>query len=81
MQRTTQGLGENFRPTEKAPWEEFYPDLFPGAESQFTSHSIMEFTVKHSGLKIPNPTMTTQGNFKSSCVVTGHLVAALRGHV
>ena len=38
-------------------------------------------TVKHTGLALPDPTHTTQGNGTTSCVVTGHLVAALQGRV
>ena len=41
----------------------------------------MGFLVKHAGLEIPDPTQKSQGNWSVPCMVTGHTVAALHGHV
>ena len=39
------------------------------------------FPVKNKGLEILDLTQTENGNYSESCVVTRHLVAALRGLV
>ena len=36
-------------------------------------------TVKQAGLALPEPTLTDPENWTVSCVITGHLAAALRG--
>ena len=46
MQRTIQGLKDNFRPAEKALWEEFLPALFLGAETAMPGREITVFLVK-----------------------------------
>ena len=35
--------------------------------------------VKQAGIVLPDPTQTAGANWIASCMVTGHLVAALRG--
>ena len=35
--------------------------------------------MKQAGLDLPDPKKTAPGNWTASCVITGHLVAALRG--
>ena len=37
--------------------------------------------MKQAGLALPDPLKTAPENWTASCVITGHLVAALRGHV
>ena len=37
--------------------------------------------VKQAGLALTDPTQTAPDNSTASCVITGHLVAALRGQV
>ena len=37
--------------------------------------------MKQAGLAIPDLVKTAPENWTASCVITGHLVAALRGHV
>ena len=39
---------------------------------------ITVFPVKHAGLVNPDKTLTKQGNWTDLCVVTSHLVVALR---
>ena len=36
--------------------------------------------MKQAGLAIPDPVKTASENWMASCVITGHLVAALRSH-
>ena len=81
VQRATKGLGEDFQPVEKALWEGFLPDLFHGATEHMPDWTITGLPVKHAGLAIPDPAHMAKGNWTASCVVTGHLVAALRGRV
>ena len=77
VQRTTQGLGLEFRPVNKALREEFFPVLFIEAEAHMLGHKITGFPVKHAGMVIPYPILMAQGNWATSCIVTRHLVAAL----
>ena len=37
--------------------------------------------VKQAGLALPDPSQTAPENWTASCVITGHVVAALRGQV
>ena len=37
--------------------------------------------VKQAGLALPHPTLTALGNWTASCVITIHLVAAIRGQM
>ena len=37
--------------------------------------------MKQAGLALPDPLKTAPENWTASCVITGHLVAALRGQV
>ena len=37
--------------------------------------------MKQEGLDLPDPTRTAPDNWQESCVITGHLVSALRGQV
>ena len=39
----------------------------------------MEFTFKHTGIAIPDPTQMSQGDWTAPCVVPGHLVTDLLG--
>ena len=42
---------------------------------------ITRLPIKQAGLALPNPTQTAPENWTESCVITGHLVAALRDQV
>ena len=37
--------------------------------------------MKQAGLALPDPVNTSPKNWTASCLITGHLVAALRGQV
>ena len=43
--------------------------------------TITRLPVKQAGMALPDPTQTAPDNWKASCVITGHLLSALRGQV
>ena len=57
----------------------FLPDLFQGETSQIPGRAINSLLVKQAGIALSNPTRNVRANWTASCVITGHLVAALRG--
>ena len=65
----------------KALRETFVPDLFEGLEERAPERGFTFLPVKQAGLALPDPTHTAPENWTASCVITGHLVAALRGQV
>ena len=79
VQRSTQGLGDDFRTTKKALWEEFLPTLFLGVETTIPGLAITGFQFKQSGLTVLGPTLTVQGSWMAPCVAIGHIVTALYG--
>ena len=72
-------IGMEFQPVEDELWDTSLPDLFKGGTSQIPGRSITSLPVNQDGIALTNPTHTTGANCTVSCVVTGHLVAALRG--
>ena len=81
MQRVTPGIGDAFGKVEKELQEAFFPALFEGLGEGATEIGFTRLPVKQAGLALPDPTMTSPENWTASCVITGHLVAALRGQV
>ena len=81
MQRVTPVVGDAFGPVEKALQETFVPALFEGLGEGTANQGVTCLPVKQTGLALPDPTRMAPENFTSSCVITGHLVAALRGQV
>ena len=81
VQGDTQGLGEEFRPVEKAFWEELLLDLFLGVDTYMPRWTITRLPVKQYGLAIPDPIQTAQGNWIALYVFTGHLIADLSGRL
>ena len=57
------------------------PDIFKGLGEGATERGVTRLTLKQAGLALPDPTLTAPENWTASCVVTVHLVAALRGQV
>ena len=53
--------------------------LFQGFMSQILVGAITGLPFNQAGIALPNPTQTAEANWTASCVITGHLVAALRG--
>ena len=81
VQRVTPGIGDAFEPVEKAMQETFIPDLFEGLGEGALDRGVTDLSVKQAGLALPDTTYTAPENWTASCVITGHLVAALRGQV
>ncbi len=79
LQRVTSGLSDEFAVVEKALAEKFLPSLFGNGEQCDTKRQLACLPVKHAGLALPNPTTTAESNWKSSTLICGHLIAALRG--
>ena len=78
--RATPGVGEAFGPVEEALREVFVPALFRGLTEGLPTRENTCLPVKQAGLDIPDPVKTALENWTSSCVITVHLVTALRGH-
>ena len=79
MQRVTPEVGTAFGPVEEALREVFLPDLFWGLTEGLPTRENTRLPVKQEGLAIPDPDLTAPENWTESCVITGHLIAALRG--
>ena len=74
-------IGDALVPTEKALRETFLPALFEGLGEGAPERRVTRMPVKQAGLVLPDPTLTAPENWTASCVITGHLVTALRGQV
>ena len=81
MQRVTPGVGEAFGQVEEALQEIFVPALFRGLSEGLSERENTCLPVKQAGLALSDPVQTAPENWTSSCVITGHLVVALRGQV
>ena len=81
MQRVTPGIGYAFGPVEEDIAKAFLPSLFEGVGDGAPGRSITRLPVKQAGMALPDPTRTAPENWQASCVITGHLVSALRGQV
>ena len=71
-------MGAAFGPVEEALREVFVPALFRGLTEGLPTRENTRLPVKQAGLAIPDPVKTAPENWTASCVITGHLVAALR---
>ena len=81
MQRVTPGIGDAFGPVEEEIAKAFLPILFEIVGDGAPGRAITLLPVKQAGMALPDPTQTAPDNWQASCVITGHLVAALRGEV
>ena len=79
MQRVTPGVGGVFYPVEESLREVFVPALFQGLTEGLPTRENTCLPAKQADLAIPDPVKTAPENWTASCVITGHLVAALRG--
>ena len=81
MQRVAPGIRDTFSSVEKAMRKTFVPALFQGLGEGAPERGVTRLPEKQAGLALPDPTLTPPENWTASCVITGHLVAALRGQV
>ena len=81
VQRVTPGVGEAFGPVEEALREIFVPALFRGLSEGLPERENTCLMVKQAVLALPYPVQTDPENWTASCVITGELVAALKGQV
>ena len=81
VQRVTPGFGDAFGPVEVVLKEIFVPALFQGLQEGVPERGVTRLPVKQAGLALPDPSQTAPENWTASCVITGNLVAALRGQV
>ena len=81
MQRLTPGVGDSFGTVEKALKETLVQALFEVLWAGVPERGVTRLPVKQAGLSLPNPTQTAPENWTASCVITGHLVEALRVQV
>ena len=81
MQWVTPGKGDVFGPVEEEIATAFLQALFEGVVDGAPGRAITRLSVKQAGLDLPYPTRTSPDNWQASCVITGHLMSALRGQV
>ena len=79
MQNTTLDIGTVFQPIEHALQDTCLPVLFKGDTDQIPRRSVTGLPDKQAGSALADPTHTVRANWAASCVITGHLVAALCG--
>ena len=77
MQHITPDIGTLFQPVEDELRDSFLPDLFKGATYQIPGRAVTGLPVKQARIALLGPTHTAGANWTASCVITGHLVAAL----
>ena len=80
-QRVTPGISNAFGPVEEETAKAFLPALFEGVGDGAPGREITRLPVEQAGMTLPDPTQTAPENWQASCVITGHLVSALRGQV
>ena len=81
VQRVTLGIGDVFGTVEEEIAKAFLLALFEGVGEGAPGRAITRLPVKQAGMALPDPTRTAPENLLASCVITGHLVSALRGQV
>ena len=81
VQRVTQGIGDVFGTVEEEIAKAFLPALLEGVGEGAPGRAITCLPGKQAGMALPDPTRTAPDNWQASCVITGHLVSALRGQV
>ena len=57
------------------------PALFEGLREGVPEQGVTLLPVKQAGLDLSDPSQTAPENWMASCVIAGHLVAALRRQV
>ena len=75
----TPKVGAEFGPVKDALREVFVLALFRGLTEGLPTRENTRLLVKQAGLAIPDPVKMAPENWTASCIITGHLVTALRG--
>ena len=81
MQQVTPGIGDAFGQVEEEIKTAFILELFHSVVDGAPGRAITRLSVNQAGLALPDPTRKAPDNWKAYCVITGHLVSALRGQV
>ena len=79
MQRVNPDIGDAFRLVYMALWDAFVPEVFQGVVEETPGWGVTRLPVKQTVLELPDIIKTSTENLIVSCVITGHLVAALMG--
>ena len=79
MQRVTPDIWDAFILVETALWDTFVPALFQGVGEGTPGRGVTRLSLKQAVLDLVDPTNVAPKNWEVSYVITGHLVAALRG--
>ena len=66
-------------PIEEVLREKFFPALFGGEEINTNFRKILGYSVKHGGLGIPDPQMSSESAYNTSKAASGELVDSLLG--
>ena len=81
VQWVNPGISDAFGPVEEEIAKAFLPALFEGVGDGAPGREITRLPFKQAGMALPDPTQTSPANWQASCVITGHLVSALRVQV
>ena len=81
MQRVTPVIGNAFGSVEKALRDTLLPALFEVLGEGAQERGVTRLSVKQARLELPDPTLTAPEKWTASCVITGHIVTALRGQL
>ena len=81
VQQVTPGIGDAFGPVEEEIKTAFIPEIFYSVGDEAPGRAITRLPLNQAALALPDPTRTAPDNWQASCVITGHLVSALRGQV
>ena len=73
------GIRDAFSLVEQALRKTFIPDQFQGLGEGTPGRGVTRLTVRKAGLALPDTTKTSPEKWTAPYVITGHLVAALRG--
>ena len=77
VQSITSVIGESFFLIEDYLHQSLLPDLLRGKKSKVPLWGVTYLPVNQAELAIPNPNMYALEKWVSSCVITGHLIAAI----
>ena len=66
-------------PIEEAPREKFESGLFGGKEIVAKSRQILGLSVKHGGLGIPDPQLSSESAYNTSKASSGEMIDYLLG--